>query len=406
MKILQIDKYFYKKGGAETVFFNTIQLLEKHGHTVIPFALKSEKNLHSPFSEYFVGFPELSESGLGMKCKKIFSFIYNKEAARQLDRLLSVEKPDIAHIHLFMNGLSVSILPVLRRHKVPVVMSLHDYRLICPTYLFLDRKGNICERCMSGHFHHCALRRCYRGNFSNSFMLAAEAYFRKYFIRPAEYIDHAIPVSHFAKRKLVDFLPELSDRCSVLHNFTLIQEKPVAEKGNYILYLGRISAEKGIPVLLEAMKGLPEINLKVVGTGPLLAGLQKDTLPNVEYLGFKAGDELEDLVRRARFIIVPSICYENNPMVILESFVLGTPVIASCIGGIPELVKDGQNGYLFEPKSAAQLGDCILQACQLPEEDYLRMCGNAQAFARGPFTEEAYYPKLMDIYNLTLNQYK
>jgi glycosyltransferase involved in cell wall biosynthesis len=311
--------------------------LEKHGHTVIPFALKSKKNLHSPFSEYFVDFPELSESGLWMKTKKILSFIYNKEAARQLDRLLSVEKPDIAHIHLYLNGLSVSILPVLRRHKVPVVMSLHDFRHICPASSFLDRKGNVCERCMGGHFYHCALRRCYRGNFSNSFMLAVEAYFRKYFIRPAEYIEHVMPVSHFSQRKLMDFLPELGHRSSVLHNFMQVIEKPVAEKGDYFLYLGRISEEKGIHVLLEAVEHLPDIKLKVVGTGPLLAGLQKNALPNVEYLGFKTGDELEELVRRARFTVVPSIWYEIFGMIILESFTLGTPVIASCTGGIPEL---------------------------------------------------------------------
>ena len=151
MKILQLNKYFYQKGGAETVFFNTISTLENRGHQVIPFALKNTKNKFSEFESYFVEYPELSESNIWTKIINTPAFIYNRQAAKQLERLILAEKPDIAHIHLLFNSLSVSILPVLKKYKIPTVMTVHDYRLICPAYTLTNGKGEICELCKDRH---------------------------------------------------------------------------------------------------------------------------------------------------------------------------------------------------------------------------------------------------------------
>jgi glycosyltransferase involved in cell wall biosynthesis len=201
MKVLQINKYFYIKGGAETVFFNTMDLLTKKGHTVIPFSLKSRKNRPSIYESYFVDYPELSESGLWTKLKYIFAFIHNRQAVRKLKALLLAEKPDVAHIHLMFNSFSVSILPVLKECNVPVVMSVHDYRLLCPAYTFTDGKGHFCERCKAKHPYHCIIHRCYRNEWFSSILLAIDSYYRTWFIRPVELIDKFIFVSKFSQDK-------------------------------------------------------------------------------------------------------------------------------------------------------------------------------------------------------------
>jgi glycosyltransferase involved in cell wall biosynthesis len=405
MKILQINKYFYLKGGAETVFFNTTQLLEQHGHTVTPFCLKNKKNRPSPYESYFVPYPELAESGLVEKARHITSFIYNRTAARQLDRLLSDERPDIAHIHLLFNSLSVSVLPVLKKHRIPVVMTAHDYRLICPAYLFTDGKGNVCERCRTGHYFNCIVHCCSKRRFFNSLILATDSYFRKYVLSPTDYIDRFIFVSKFARDKHIEFSSKYADKATVLSNFTSLQQTGMAAKDNYLLYIGRISEEKGIPALMAAMKLCPGVQLKIAGTGPLLESLKRQSPRNVEFTGFKSGDDLYDHIRRARFVVVPSEWYENNPMSVIESMTLGTPVIGSRIGGIPELIEEGVNGYLFEPRQAEQLRETIVKALSMHGEAYAAMCREAQSFARDNFGREAYYQKLMSLYNNVIHSH-
>ncbi len=407
MKVLQINKYFYRKGGAETVFFNTIHVLEQHGNEVIPFSLKSEKNLPSSYANYFVDYPELSESGFFTKIKNISSFIYNKKAARQLDLLIKKDKPDIAHIHLMFNSLSVSILPVLKKHNIPVVMSLHDHRLICPAYAFIDGKGNLCDRCLKdGRYWHCLTNKCSKGNFFNSLMLMLDSYFRRYFIAPMEYVDKFIFVGQYARNKHINVDPGFKDKSVVLNNFTTIKGESTSDKENYLLYFGRISEEKGIPVLMEAMKHLPHVKLKIIGKGPLLDQLKKESIPNIEFLGFKSGKELHSYVKKAKFIVVPSVCFENNTMVIPEAYTLGTPAIASRIGGIPEFVEEGKNGYLFEPRSVQQLKEAIEKALRLSDGEYKEMCKNARSFADAHFTEDIYYEKLMALYKEVIDNKK
>ncbi|MDR1913077.1 MAG: glycosyltransferase family 4 protein [Clostridiales bacterium] len=406
MKIVQINKYFYPRGGSETVFFNTIELLEQHGHTVIPFCMRNVKNLDSPYASYFVDYPEFSESGFWTKIRHIPSFIYNRKAAKQLDRLLEREKPDIAHIHLLFNSLSVSILPVLKKHRVPVVMTAHDHRLICPAYLFIDGKRKVCERCRDGHFYHCALHRCSKGQLFQSVMLTIDSYFRKYRLSPLDYVDRFIFVGHFSRGKHIAFSAKYEGSSSVLFNFTPIQPQAVTPKDDYLLYFGRISEEKGIPTLMRAMEEFPDVKLKIVGTGSLLEELKGRSLPNIEFTGYRSGEDLHDYIRKARFIIVPSECYENNTLVIIESYTLGTPAIGSRIGGIPEFIQDGQNGFLFEPGSVVQLREKIRQALSLSPESYANMCQEAQVFAANNFSGDMYYKKLISLYKEVIKNKK
>lgn len=403
MKILQINKYFYQKGGSETVFFNTIQLLQDNGHTVIPFSLKDVKNKKSDYDTYFVDYPEFAEVGLFTKIKSIPTFIYNQKAKRQLEKLLQKEKPDIAHIHLLFNSLSVSILPVLRKYNVPVVMTVHDYRLICPAYTFTDGKGDICEKCLqSKQYWRCAANKCSKGSFLNSVLLSMDSYFRKYFISPVDYIDKFIFVSKFAEKKHLLSSAKFEGKSTHLYNFTFIGGEEGVKKEDYILYFGRVSKEKGLKTLIQVIEKNPTIKLKVAGTGPLLDELKKQERGNIEFLGFQSGKKLEAYIQKAMFTIVPSEWYENNPLSVIESQALGTPVIGSNIGGIPELIKDNVNGFLFEPKSAEGLNEVLKKALTLSSEEYDSMCRSSKQFAEENYSNISHYKELLSIYRTLL----
>lgn len=404
MKILQINKYFYQKGGAETVFFNTMNLLKENGHAVIPFALKLKKNLSSDYERFFVEYPELSESGVLTKIKKIPSFLYNQKAAKQLERLILEEKPDVAHIHLMFNSMSVSILPVLKKYNIPVVMTAHDYRLVCPAYAITDGKGNVCERCFDGRsYWHCITNKCSHGNLLNSILLSADSYLRKYVYDPIDYISKFIFVSNFSRAKHIQGDVRLGKTSTQLYNFTPIEKsKEQLEKEDYILFVGRISEEKGLRTLLKAVDESPEVNLKMIGVGPLLDELKKHESPRIEFLGFRQGDELRDYIQKARYLVLSSECYENNPMVIIEAMTLGTPVIGSCIGGIPELIEDGKTGFLFETKNVEDLKQTIRKARNVVGKEYQDMCDLAEKVAKNKFSKEVHYAKLMGIYESVL----
>ena len=402
MKILQIDKYYYLKGGAETVFFNTIHLLREKGHEVIPFFFFFPKNAPSDFETYFVDYPELSECNLLTKISHIPSFIYNKEAARQIERLIIEQQPDLAHIHLLFNSHSVSILPVLKKHHIPMVMTVHDYRLICPAYTFRNGKGEICEKCLHHSYWNCLLHKCSNNNWGNSAILTLDSIFRSNFYRPIDYIDKFIFVSKFAQYKHIQANPLYSSKATQLYNFTPYITSQKGKRGSYILYFGRISHEKGVRTLISAMKNIPNIPLKIAGTGPLLEDLKRYGTGNVEWLGFKKGMELEELIRNAMYVVVPSEWYENNPLSIIESMAMGVPVIGSDIGGIPELIQHRKNGFLFPSKSSEALENSIKTAFHLSDTQYHELSTNAIAFANRHFSQDSHYNQLMSIYQSIL----
>ena len=406
MKILQINKYFYKKGGADTVFLNTIDLLSKNGHEVVPFSLLNTKNLETPYSHYFVDYPELSATGTFTKIKKAPGFFYNKAAAAKLEELIEREKPDIAHIHLMFNSLSISILPILKKYNIPTVMSVHDYRLICPAYTFKNGHGEVCEKCKTRNFFHCILSRCSNNNLMNSLMLSLDMYFRECFYPPVELIDKFIFVSKFAMNKHISINPKYKDKSTFLYNFTPSVNTQKKGKGEYMLFFGRISQEKGIQTLLSAIKKTPSITLKLAGMGPLEKQLKSECPKNAEFIGYKSGKVLQDLIMNASFVIVPSEWYENNPMTIIESFTIGTPVIGTNIGGIPELIDPGKTGYICETNSVDSLSFAISKANNLSDQEYLEMCNNCKDFALNNFSENSHYKRLIDIYKQTLKEAK
>lgn len=364
MKILQVNKFYYLRAGAERYFFELSKLLEGAGHEVIPFAMEYPENLPSIYSKFFVSETYFDrKEGFKKDIKKVGRMMYSTEAKNKLEELIVHERPDIAHIHNIYHQISPSILSVLHKHKIPVVMSLHDYKLVCPNYK-LYTEGSACERCRKHRYYNAMLHNCL-GSAAANFAAAAEMYFHHCLLRAYERkVDYFISPSLFLKElcehwgwpaKKIIHLPYFVDAAE------MSAETP--EVGNYVLYFGRLATEKGVDTLLHAAKKLPEIKFKITGTGPLAAGFgamaRRHGIVNVEFLPHKYGEELWDIVRRAKIVVLPSVWYENYPLSLLEAQALGKPIIASRIGGIPEIVHDKRNGRLFEPGNADDLAHKI-----------------------------------------------
>lgn len=404
MKVLLIDVYNFNKGGAETVCFNTGRLLEEHGHKVVYFTLKWSHNKSSPFSKYF---PESKETRVGplKQVKNLINYFYHFEAAKKIEQLILDEKPDVAHIHLMWGQITPSIFPVLKKYHIPVLFTIHDYRIVCPAYTFRDGSGRICEDCQGRHFYKCFTHTCCKSNKLMSAVMAAEQYFRNAFFNPARYIDGFIYVSNFAKDIQEKYMPALKSKPNItLYNFsTSISDNSKSMPADrYYLYFGRLSYEKGVRTLLGAFKDLPQCKLKVVGTGPKEAELRafadNEKMQSVEFLGYKQGEELADLVRNAYFVIVPSEWYENNPMTIIEAYSVGTPVIGARIGGIPEIIVEGETGFLFESGNVESLGKVIAKTMALAKNEYEALSSGCLRFAHNNLSPESYYPRLMAFY--------
>lgn len=410
MKILSINACHYLRGGSEIVYFNTSRLLEERGHQVAYFSTMDQRNEKTPFDKYFISVGNIRDLSLAGKILKAPSYLYNYEAERKLEKLISDFRPDVAHVHIFYGVLSVSVLRVLKKHGIPVVHTVHDYRLLCPVNTLIDNQGKVCELCKDRHFTHCIRKKCSEGIFNQSLMVAMEAYFWKYFINPVNLIDHFIFVSNFSKRKHLEFNECFSGRFTRLYNFTHFNSSSDSHpgKGDYFLYFGRLSVEKGINTLISAFSGNKSHSLKIAGTGPLKEFVENAAgqNANISYLGFRKGKDLEELIKNASFIMMPSECYENNPLSVVEAYSLGKPVIGSRIAGIPELIKEGENGFLFEPGNRESLMAAIEASVDIKGSVYQSFSRSVYDFGRFNFDIDQHYSGLIKIFTDVINKKK
>lgn len=424
MKVLQINNVHYRRGGADAVYLNTADLLMKHGNDVVFFNMRKDNNLPCKDEKYWVSSIESRPKGIKSTLLELRNFFCNPEAAEKIEELILAEKPDIVHIHLFWGcGISPSITKVLKKYQIPLVQTVHDYRMICPIALLMDKKGSVCERCKGKFFYKAGLYNCSHHGRVRSILMAAEMYYHNKFFYPTEVVDGFVFVSNFAYKKHLQYMPRLKDaNVTVLYNFTVSDgDYSQNSKEKYILYYGRLSYEKGIRTLLEAMESYPEMAVRVVGTGPIEEELKKNYIntcasgsiseakkcyENIHFLGYHSGGTLKELVRNAQFVCVPSECYENNPMTIVEAYSMGTPVIGARIGGIPEIIEEGKTGYCFESGNVEDLYKVIKKATMMAENDYLDMRQNAFTFYLNNFSPELHYEKLMSFYKHTLEIYE
>jgi glycosyltransferase involved in cell wall biosynthesis len=391
MKILMINKFYYLRGGTERYCFDMTALLQRKGHTVIPFSMAHEKNLESDYARYFVSEISIERSthprrpldNLSAAVKAVYSY----EAREKLDNLIAAEKPDIAYLHNIHHQLSLAILPILEKHRIPTVWRLHDYSLFCPNSLFFSR-GTICEACAGGRYYQVFLRRCRRGSRAVS-LVAGVASYSDQWLGLADSVDLFFAPSHFLKAKMVQHGLD-SKRLMVMPNFIELDapeavaapsrsESEGAPEESYLLYFGRLSEEKGLETLIHAMAQVPNARLKIVGEGPQREELEslaeRKVRGRVEFTGHQQTKTLFATLKGARAVVLPSEWYENCPYTILEAYALAKPVIASSIGGIPELVEDGGDGLLFEPGNAQELADrirCLLDDSRMINEFGIR----------------------------------
>ena len=385
--------------------FNIGRLLEEHGHEVVYFTLKWKDNRPSPYSKYF---PESKETRRGplRQVKNLVNYFYHFEAAKRIEQLIKDERPDIAHIHLMWGQITPSILPVLKKYHIPILFTVHDYRIVCPAYTFRDGNGRICEACQGQHFYKCFTHTCCKGSKLMSAVMAAEQYFRNAFFNPANYIDGFIYVSNFARNIQERYMPELKTKPNITpYNFStsIVSEPKAMPTDKYYLFFGRLSYEKGVMTLLKAFKDLPQCCLKVVGTGPkeeeLKAFANENGMKNTTFLGHKTGKELNDLVSNAYFVMVPSEWYENNPMTIIEAYSVGTPVIGARIGGIPEIIVDDQTGFQFESGNVVDLKNTVLKANAIDGKTYMALSRGTINFANENLSKDSYWKKLIAFYD-------
>lgn len=405
MNILTVNKYYYIKGGSETYLFSLQEQLEKRGHHVIPFSMEDERNNQTPYDQYFVKNIDYSKAGFLEKMKLASKIIFSLEAKKNMDRLLSENVVDIAHLHLFQHQLSPSLLIPLKKRGIPVIYTVHDLKVMCPNYKMLNQNG-VCEKCKDGKYYNAVINRCTKNSISGSVISMMEAYIHRGLKVYEKYIDHFITPSYFYKKKMIEWGFQ-ENKISFIPNFLdTTRFTPNYSHDRYMLYLGRLSEEKGVLTLIEAMKRCKtEFKLKIVGTGPIRnqiddaiksSGLED----SIELLGFKSGIELTQLVQNSKSVVMPSEWYENGPLALIETLAYGKPVIGSDIGGIPEHIDDGENGMLFKKGDAANLALKLDEMNELNEQDYMRLCRNARQKAESLYDAKQHLENITRVYEI------
>ncbi len=396
MKILLVNKFHYKKGGSETYYFTLANTLVSLGHEVIFFAMEDDKNFNCDQSKYFVSNVGVS-SGIKGKLKMIKNIAYSKEAYKKMQQLLDDEKPDVAILNLIHKQITCSIIDSLIKHNVKVVWTMHDLITVCPAYTMLDGNGKICEKCLEGDFNNCKNNKCIHGSTLMSYLSTYEAkvikkkgWYNKVdlFVCPSKFYKEKLREGHFTNSPIIHMpnpLPLDTD-----YGVNINSE-------DYILYFGRLSKEKGVRTLIESMKYV-EGKLIILGTGPIEEELHKfitdeNLQDKVSMLGFKTGEELELYIKNAICVVLPSEWYENGPYSAMEAMALGKPLIVSNNGGLPELVDNEKNGYIYGSKE--ELINQLNKMFNIDKKTYELLCENSYNKAKLCFDPIIYCEKLL-----------
>jgi glycosyltransferase involved in cell wall biosynthesis len=366
MKVLLANKYFFRKGGSESVMFAEREFLLRGNVAVVDFSMRGDANLPSDYADYFVSDVSYDDRALGARdrLRAAFKLVHSPEAVRRIGELIDFTHPDLVHCHNVYHQLTPSIIGAAKRRGVPVVLTLHDYKPVCPVHKRL-RHGQPCSDCLGGKFSNVVTHRCADGSLARSALLYAEAVIQG-LLGNYEKVDGVIAPSEFMRDSVTQArFP--ADRVHVIPNGVDTESlRPTDEDAGYALYLGRLSAEKGVETLLAAHESVSdEIRLRLAGTGPLEPTLRA-RYPKADFLGHLSGAELADAIGKAAAIVLPSECYENCPVAILEAMSYGKPVVASNIGGIPELVVPGETGLLFPAGDRRALADCLSTLASSP----------------------------------------
>jgi glycosyltransferase involved in cell wall biosynthesis len=404
LNIVTANNFYYIRGGSERMLFQEQSLLRQHGHIVHGFSRKHPANVPCDYSHYFPAFVDYYALSGAAKIQWAFMLIKNKDTAERFTKFFKTVKPDIIHFHNIHGGLTTSVMDAAERANIPAVITLHDLKLVCPSYLMLNH-GIVCEDCRGRKFYRCLINCCHKNSVTASALYTVESYYNKWFrkwektncyICPSRFLRTKMIENGFPEQKLVH-LPNFVNPPAIF---------PAYNAGDYLLYVGRLSQEKGIFTLVDAIKGL-HIPLRIAGDGPIAhavkAYVNASGMKNIFFEGYTSGQELAMLFQQSAFIVLPSECYENAPMTLLEAYSYGKPVLGARIGGIPEMIEEGKTGELFEPKNVTELREKILTLWE-SRETVITMGQQAWEISRTVYAPEAHYTRLMDIYTRTINE--
>jgi len=370
MRILHINKFLYRRGGAEGYMLDLASRQAAAGHDVAFFSTKHPLNESSTYERFFPDYVELNPppASWSERARAAANILYSRSAEIGLARVLDLHRPDVVHLHNIYHHLSPSVLRPVRARRIPSVMTLHDFKLACPTHRFMAG-GRVCEACVPRRFFMASLKRCHEGSFSmstlNGVELAAHTLFRMYdpvdlFLCPSRFMLAKMTAAHVFPRRL-RWVPNFVDTSAI---------DPKDTPGGGVVYAGRLSEEKGVETLIRAAP-LVDAHIDVVGDGPDRAALEhlaeRIGAADVTFHGHVSRDAVHHLVRSAAVAVMPSRGYENAPMGILEAFACGVPVVGTAHGGIPELIDPGVDGDLVTPGDEIALARSLTRFTADPE---------------------------------------
>ena len=426
MRILLVNKFHYRKGGAETYYLTVGSELERMGHEVAYFSMRHPENLPCEWDKYFVTQREYNNVKNPLKAARDgMALIYSPEAKRNFQALCEEFRPDVVHLNNVHRQITLSILdaPYLRENRVPVFYTAHDYVTVCPGYLMLDGDGRVCDACLEdGRYRHCIENRCVKGSRAKSALAVMEASFNRAH-KSNQQIDKVIAPSGFMRFKLIEggwpegkvvFLQNFADD-AILDRASNAGADATDRENPYLLFFGRLSVEKGVDTLLRAFDAaspnLPQnMRLVVVGDGPDAAEFKAlasslDCASRIEFAGYQTGDALQSYVERASLAISSSRCRENMPYSIVEAFAAGTPVLGTNIGGIPELVDEGNTGFICESGDVQSMADAILRGASafLEQPAYARLQHNCRSYVMDNCSREKFMNDLVNLYKESID---
>ncbi len=410
MKIVLVNYRYFISGGPERYYFNIKEVLEKHGHEVIPFSIKGSRNFPTEYEKYFLDAVDdevyfaQSKKSPKVIIKSFNRMFWSPEAKRKFRQLLRDVRPDLVYIMQMHNKISPSIVYAARKEGIPVVHRISDFQYMCPNALFYNDRTGVCEDCLKGHRMSCVKNKCVLNSRVYSAIKAAAKFYhdRKHIARK---IDAFVVPSTFTMGKLAEYGIENNKLNHIPTFFNLKEENPEATYEPYILYVGRIEKQKGLMTLVKAFAGT-DMPLKIIGFSndgyvDELKDYLKDKKHNIEFLGRKTFEEIVPYLKSCRATVVPSEWYDNFPNAILESFAYAKCVVATDFGSLPELVTDGVSGFTFPYGDAAALAACCRK---LLDDDKLaeKMGRNSFAELKKNYLPEKHYRCLMALFEKLL----
>lgn len=391
MKILIAHNRYQQVGGEDSVVQSEFELLKKFKEDVYLY----ERTNH-----------EINSYSLSKKLGFVAEMNWSRKSYQEMKKVLKEFRPDVVHFHNIFFMISPSVFYACREENVPVVQSQHNFRLLCSNGLFF-RDNRVCEECLPRSLWHGIIHRCYKNSLVIT-MLAVwmlERNWKKGTWK--DLVDCYITATEFSRQKYIagGISPE---KIRVKPHFLNASPKRREDLGNYALYVGRLSPEKGVRILLEAWRHIKDIPLKIMGSGPSHNALRSFTaeerMDNVEFLGYLTQDQYADYMKKAKFIVVPSICYENFPRIVVEAYAFGVPILASRLGTMADLVKNKETGLLFEAGNAQDLREKAVWLAR--QENLLKTMGeNAHKEFENKYTAEKNYAILTSIYQETIKNY-